>query len=158
MCGNLESKAHIAGLVALLIVSHGQGFWRESALAVFGIALVLLFGASAAYHLLPLSPAGTLALRRADHIMIYVLIVGTYTPLCLIPLWGLWGWSLLGTIWALAVAGIVMAALWLNAPRWLATVLYVITGWLVAIAVVPLLLTVPPGGLKWLLVGGCSTP
>ncbi|MDN5345298.1 MAG: hemolysin [Clostridia bacterium] len=143
-----------AGLVALLAVSHGQGFWRESALAVFGIALVLLFGASAAYHLLPLSPAGTLALRRADHIMIYVLIAGTYTPLCLIPLWGLWGWSLLGAIWALALAGIIMATLWLNAPRWLSTALYVIMGWLVVIAVVPLLRTFSLGGLAWLLVGG----
>lgn len=143
-----------AGLVALLVVSHGQGFRRGAALAVFGIALVLLFGASAAYHLLPLSPTGTLALRRADHIMIYVLIAGTYTPLCLIPLWGPWGWSLLGAIWALAVAGIVMATLWLNAPRWLTTALYVIMGWLVAIAVVPLLSTVPIRGLEWLLAGG----
>lgn len=143
-----------AGLVALLAVSRGQGFWRAGALAVFGIALVLMFTASAAYHLLPLSPGGTRTLRRVDHIMIYILIAGTYTPLCLIPLWGLWGWSLLAGIWALAAAGIVMATRWLNAPRWLTTAIYVIMGWLVVIAVAPLLRTVPPGGLEWLLIGG----
>lgn len=143
-----------AGLAALLAVSRGQNFWRVGALAVFGVALVLLFAASAAYHLLPLSPGGTRTLRRVDHIMIYILIAGTYTPLCVIPLWGPWGWSLLGGVWTLALAGIAMATVWLNAPRWLTTAIYVIMGWLVVIAVVPLLRTVPAGGLEWLLIGG----
>ncbi|MBE3575813.1 MAG: hemolysin III family protein [Firmicutes bacterium] len=142
------------GLVALLAVSHGQTLLRVGSLAVFGASLILLFAASAAYHLLPLSPSGTRALRRVDHIMIYILIAGTYTPLCLIPLRGPWGWSLFCAIWTLALAGIAMAIWWLHAPRWLSTTIYVIMGWLVVIAVVPLLHTVPPGGLVWLLIGG----
>ena len=122
--------------------------------SVFGASLFLLYTASTLYHLLPVSDDGTQVLRRIDHSMIYVLIAGTYTPICLIPLRGIWGWSIFGTIWGLAAAGIVMTIRWFDAPRWLTTLIYVLMGWLIAIAFVPLLRTIPPGGVAWLVGGG----
>ena len=75
------------------------------------------------YHLLPLSPKGISILHRIDHIMIFVLIAGTYTPVCLVPLRGGWGWSLFGVIWGMAIAGIFLKIFWMNSPRWLYTCL-----------------------------------
>src|SRR5690606_10702944 len=95
-----------------------------------------------------------LILRKLDHMAIYVLIAGTYTPICLLPLRGPWGWSLLGIIWGMAVAGIFLKAFWMNAPRWLSTLIYVIMGWMVVIAFFPLVRAVPPSGIAWLLAGG----
>lgn len=128
--------------------------WHVVSFSIFGASLILLYTASTLYHLLPLSIKGTKILRKIDHMMIYVLIAGTYTPVCLIPLRGPWGWSLLASIWGIAVAGIIMKALWLNAPRWLSTMFYIIMGWLVIIAFFPLIHNVPTGGLGWLVGGG----
>lgn len=145
----------IAGLV-LLVRAGAQygGVARVVSFSIFGASLILLYAASTLYHWLRLSERGTRVLKRLDHIAIFVLIAGTYTPICLVPLWGAWGWSLLVSVWGLALAGVVLKLLWLHAPRWLSTVLYVLMGWLVAVAVVPMLHTVPPGGLWWLLAGG----
>jgi hemolysin III len=86
--------------------------------------------------------------------MIYVLIAGTYTPVCLIPLRGSWGWSLLISIWGIAITGIILKLLWFDAPRWLSTLFYVIMGWLIVIAFVPLVRTMPTGAILWLVAGG----
>lgn len=86
--------------------------------------------------------------------MIFVLIAGTYTPVCLVVLRGPWGWSLLGTVWGLAVAGIVMKLFWMTAPRWLSTLLYILMGWLVVVAFVPLVEALPMQGILWLSAGG----
>ena len=149
-----------AGLVALVRAAvrgtGGGGTWPLVAFLVFGVSLVLLYTASSLYHLLPLSTSGTLVLRRIDHMMIYVLIAGTYTPFCLISLRGrgAWGWGLFGAVWGLAVAGIILKAVWMRAPRWLSTGFYLGMGWLVVVAIGPLLRSVPAGGLEWLAVGG----
>lgn len=145
----------VAGLVQLTYVAAVRGtVWHVVSFAIFGASLILLYTASALYHLLPLSPRGQQALRRVDHMMIYVLIAGTYTPFCLVPLRGVWGWSLLAGVWVLAVAGIVVKAFWLHAPRWLSTGFYLGMGWLVLIALGPLLRTVPAGVVPWLIAGG----
>jgi hemolysin III len=86
--------------------------------------------------------------------MIYVLIAGTYTPVCLVPLRGGWGWSLLISIWGIAMAGIILKILWFNAPRWLYTLFYLIMGWLIVIAFVPLARTMPAAAMLWLIAGG----
>lgn len=132
------------------------GAWPLVAVAIFGASLILLYTASSLYHLLPLSARGTLVLRRLDHMMIYVLIAGTYTPFCLISLRGrgAWGWSLFGTVWGLALAGVILKAVWINAPRWLSVAFYLGMGWLVVVAAGPLLRAVPAGGLEWLAIGG----
>lgn len=145
--------ASVVGLVALLVV--GRGSVRHVvAFAIFGASLVLLYTASTLYHALRLSERGTRIMRRIDHTMIFVLIAGTYTPFALIPLYGPWGWSILCTIWGLALAGFFLKLFWLEAPRWFSTLLYTLMGWLVVVAGVPLVRSAPMASLLWLLVGG----
>lgn len=145
----------VAGLVVLLYFAvTGGTVWHVVAFAIFGASLILLYSASAVYHLLPLSERGSLVLRKIDHMMIYILIAGTYTPICLIALRGTWGWSLFGAIWGLAAAGIVLNSFWLRSPRWLATLIYVFMGWLVVVATIPLIRAISWAGAGWLLAGG----
>ncbi|WP_347490534.1 PAQR family membrane homeostasis protein TrhA [Desulfoscipio sp. XC116] len=154
--------SHLAGailsimaLVALVYnaVLHGT-VSHIVAFSIFGASLVLLYTASALYHLLPLSDKGVYILRRIDHMMIFILIAGTYTPVCLIPLRGAWGYSFLVGVWLLAIAGILIKILWMDAPRWFSTLFYVFMGWLIAIPFWPLFQTVSPGGILWLTLGG----
>ena len=145
----------VAALVVLVYVAANKGTpWHIVSFAVFGASLILLYTASTLYHLLPLSEKGTRELKRVDHMMIYVLIAGTYTPLCLVALRGVWGWSILGAIWGLAVLGVIMKIFWLNAPRWVSTLFYLVMGWLVVIAIPPMLHSVPLKGIFWLAAGG----
>ncbi|WP_031515391.1 PAQR family membrane homeostasis protein TrhA [Desulfofalx alkaliphila] len=148
----------ILSVVALIILVYYAAIqatpWHIVSFAIFGSSLILLYTASTLYHLLPLSSKGTIVLRKIDHMMIYVLIAGTYTPVCLVPLRGAWGWSLLGSIWGLALVGIIMKAVWINKPRWLSTLFYVLMGWLVVIAFYPLIKNIPIGGIAWLVAGG----
>jgi hemolysin III len=94
-------------------------------------------------------------MQKIDHSMIYALIAGTYTPICLITLRGGWGWSLFGTIWALAIGGIIWKSIG-GMPEKLSLTLYIVMGWLAVIAFVPLINNMPPGALIWLLAGGLS--
>ena len=145
----------VAALVILVYKASTTGtIWHVVSFSIFGASLILLYTASSMYHLLNISEKGTKVLRKIDHMMIFVLIAGTYTPVCLVPLRGGWGWSLLCSIWAIAMAGIVMKLLWINAPRWLYTLFYVIMGWLVVIAFLPLVKTVPLAGILWMIAGG----
>ena len=145
----------VAALVVLVYVAAYKGTpWHVVSFAIFGASLILLYTASTIYHLLPLKERATRALKRVDHMMIYVLIAGTYTPISLVALRGAWGWSLLGSIWGIAVLGIIMKIVWLNAPRWLSTLFYLGMGWLLVIAFPPLLRSVPSGGINWLVAGG----
>ena len=158
----VSGLTHFAGvllsIVALILLETYatiQGTsWHIVAFAIFGISLILLYGASSIYHLLPLPPRGTTILRRIDHAMIFVLIAGTYTPICLIPLRGVLGWILFGVIWGIAIVGIFLALFWINAPRWLSTLIYLIMGWLIVVAFYPLVQTIPLGGIIWLILGG----
>jgi hemolysin III len=145
----------IVGLV--LLVDRAIKFrniWNLVSFAIFGATMILLYTASTLYHWLPLSAKTTAILRKIDHSMIFLLIAGTYTPLCLIPLRGPWGWSMFGCIWGLALLGIGFKFIWFEAPRWLSTAIYTVMGWLVIIAIWPLAHTVPLAGLGWLLIGG----
>lgn len=126
------------------------------AFSIFGATLLALYGASTIYHWLCISKEKEKILRRIDHMMIFVLIAGTYTPVCLIPLNGKWGWTLLSLVWGFALAGIVLKIVWMEAPRWLSTVIYVVMGWLVVIAFYPLMQAVPKEGVLLLLAGGIT--
>jgi hemolysin III len=86
--------------------------------------------------------------------MIFILIAATYTPVCLIPLRGPWGWSLFGSVWALAIVGIFLKLFWLQAPRWFSTTVYIIMGWLAIAGVWPLIKALHVGGFIWVLMGG----
>ena len=142
------------GLIVLLAMAASAGRADQLvAFGVFGFSLIALYTASALYHLLPLSPAGVARLRRLDHMSIFVLIAGTYTPFCLLALDGSWRVGLLGLIWGLALSGILLKLLWMDAPRWLSVALYLGMGWIALVAAPVLFRAVPAGGMAWVLVG-----
>lgn len=144
----------VIGTIILLIFGTSQGSAVNiAAFLVFGISLILLYTASSLYHLLPVSKKAIRILRKIDHMMIYVLIAGTYTPLCLIILKGKLGIGLLIAIWSLAFIGIALKMIWFNAPRWLYTGFYLLMGWLAVIAIFPMVKMIPPIGI-WLVVAG----
>jgi hemolysin III len=122
--------------------------------SVFCAGLILLYTTSTLYHWLPFGEKGIRRLRRLDHMMIFVLIAATYTPICLIPLRGGWGWSLFGSVWALATLGIFMKIFWLSAPRWFSTMVYILMGWIAIVGVWPLIRALNVGGFLWILAGG----
>jgi hemolysin III len=145
----------VAGLAVLVYqgVVHGT-VWHVVSFSIFGASLIGLYTASTLYHALDVSPRASLTLRKVDHIMIFFLIAGTYTPFCLLPLRGAWGWSLFGAIWGCAVVGMVVKLFWMSAPRWLYTGFYVLMGWLVVVAAYPLVQRALPVSLVWMLAGG----
>lgn len=158
----VNTLTHLSGAllsVVALVVMILKGVGNESTLQIasaiiFGLSLLGLYVASTVYHWVPSSEKLNGILRRIDHSMIYVLIAGTYTPVCLLALKGVLGWSLFGTIWTLAIIGIIMKIVWLHAPRWLYTAFYLILGWLAVFFIVPLYKALPLQGFVWLLVGG----
>jgi hemolysin III len=152
MAGSLAS---IAGLTLMVVMAaiHAD-VWHVVSFAVFGTTLVFMYTTSFLYHGLNLSAKTLDLLRRIDHIMIFLVIAGSYTPLCLVPLRGPWGWSLFGTIWGVALAGIVLKLFWMNLPRWISTLIYLGMGWLCVVAVYPLTQILDPAPLAWLALGG----
>lgn len=144
-----------AGLAALLAAAAAAGsVERGIAFGIYGASLVGLYAASALYHLLPVSEAATARLRKLDHAMIFVLIAGTYTPVCLLALSGLWRWGLLGTVWALALGGVLLKLRRVGVRPWLTVALYLGMGWLSVAALPVLLRALPAGALIWLAAGG----
>ncbi len=145
------------GLIVLLATAVRAGRVDQIvAFGVFGFSLISLYTASTLYHLLPLSPHGIARLRRVDHMMIFVLIAGTYTPFCLLALDGAWQAGLLALIWSLALCGILLKLLWMDAPRWLSVVLYLGMGWVALVAAPALFRAVPIGGMAWVLAGALA--
>lgn len=153
---------HMAGailsVIGLIILGvnalYNRGMLHFIVFAIFGLSLILLYSASTVYHLVRLSEKVIRVLRRLDHSMIYVLIAGTYTPICLIALKGNLGRGLLIGIWTLAAIGIILKMFWMEAPRWLYTSFYVFMGWISVFVIVPLTRTISLGGVWWLLAGG----
>ena len=117
----------LVALVVLLTKAAGR-VDQLVAFGIFGLSFVALYGASALYHLLPVSPPATARLRRLDHMTIFILIAGTYTPICLLALEGGWRMGLLGLIWTLALCGVVLKLLWMDVPRWLSVGIYLAMG------------------------------
>ena len=128
--------------------------WHIAAFSVFGSGMFLLYTASAIYHWLPVSPKYVKWLQTMDHAMIHVLIASTYTPVCLIPLRGVWGWSLFGVIWSLTIFGILLKIFWKNLPDWFSLTFYIFMGWLSVIAIWPMIQTLQVGALVWIFIGG----
>ena len=141
---------------AALVVQQAMRGEVVSALActVFVFSALLLYGASTFYHMAHGTKEQIAFRRRIDHIMIFLLIAGTYTPVCLVNLSGFWGTLLLILVWALALAGLVLKIFLFGSPRLLSTTIYVVMGWLVLVAAYPLVQSVPLGGLALLAAGG----
>jgi hemolysin III len=143
----------IAALVLLVVFAgRTEDSFRMVSSIAFGSSLVFLYLASTLYHGLTSLRAKRI-FKVFDHAGIYLLIAGSYTPFTLVTLRGPVGWALLGTVWTLAVTGIVTEVLWLDRPRWLSALLFIGMGWIVIFAVRPLAAALPQGGL-WLLVAG----
>ena len=123
---------------------------------VFGLSMVLLYSASAWYHLLDVAPRLHVMLRRLDHVSISLLIAGTYTPICLVALKGRTGTALFWVVWGLAAAVILTDVFWLDAPRGLKAALYVVLGWVAVWALVPLQRAVGWNGIAWMLAAGLA--
>lgn len=158
-----NSVSHGLGLLAalagspVLIVAAVQrgGSAGIVGASVFSASMVLLYLSSTLYHALPWNRAKRV-FRILDHGAIYLLIAGTYTPFTLGVLRGTWGWTLLGIVWSIALAGVVLKAVGALRHPVLSTALYVALGWVVMIAARPLLLHVPPWGLFWIVAGGIA--
>lgn len=161
----VSGGTHLAGAVLGAIGSFFL-LWRSAAtggstkhfvaFSIFGVSLVLLYLSSATYHLLYVPEHRQRFLRRLDHSMIYVLIAGSYTPMCLLALPKHLGIPVLIAVWAVAFAGSVGKLLWLGAPRWLSTALYLGMGWAALVIVVPLARALGTWGTLWLVAGGLA--
>jgi len=141
------------GLIALIIISWGESA-KLASLIVYGISLIMMFSASATYHMTISSPKVIEILRKVDHSAIYLLIAGTYTPFCINAFSGFWKWGLLSIIWALAIIGVGIKIFIVRAPRWVNAGVYLIMGWLVVSATGEMLGKLPVGALSWLIAGG----
>jgi hemolysin III len=148
----------VVGLGVLVVYAAMNGnAWHVVSTAIFGTTLVLLYTTSTLYHGLRGARLKQ-RLQKFDHAAIFLLIAGSYTPFVLVTLRGPWGWSLFGIIWALAVAGVTIKFWLAGRYRLVSTVIYVLMGWLVMVAIKPLAAALPAGGLKLLVAGGlCYT-
>ncbi len=151
----LATLLSIAGFSLLVTLAALRGTATHVVgFAIFGASLVLLYFFSALYHFLSKDHPAKDLFQVLDHIIIYILIAGTYTPLVLIVLPMAWGWSIFGVIWGLALCGILIKVSRLAIPRWVPGVFYILMGWLIVIALVPLKDALPLEAILWLLAGG----
>ncbi|HEY5850931.1 MAG TPA: hemolysin III family protein [Lysobacter sp.] len=150
----LGATAALAGGAVLITLAalYGDG-WQLAGAIVFGISLLLLYIASTLYHAIQ-HPVAKARLKVFDHCAIYLLIAGTYTPFTLIGLRGPWGWSLFAAIWVLALAGVVFKLFYTGRFKLLSTGIYIAMGWLVVVAIEPLLGALDAWTIGWLFAGG----
>lgn len=144
----------IAALVILIVFAALKGTaWHVVSFAVFGMTLVILYTESTLYHSITNKKVKKL-FRKFDHMSIYMLIAGTYTPFCLTALRGKFGWIIFGVIWASAAAGITLKAFFTGKKDKLSTLLYIVMGWLIVLSLKKLYLTMPFSGVVFLVLGG----
>ena len=143
----------LAGLVVLVVSASLQGdVWKIVSFSIYGVSLFLLYTLSTLYH--SLRGRAKQIFRKLDHVAIYLLIAGTYTPFTLVTLRGAWGWTLFGIIWSLAIVGIIVDSLHKEGSRAIQMVIYLLMGWLILVAMFPLIQALPKGGLVLLVLGG----
>ena len=143
----------LAGAVVLVVLAALDGDpWKVLSVSIYGATLVLLYSVSTLYHSLRGRAKGIM--QKMDHQSIYLLIAGSYTPFCLVTLRGPWGWSLLGVVWGLAALGSLQELRPRNEARVLSVVIYLVMGWVILVALVPLLRALGPEGFAWVAAGG----
>ena len=125
-----------------------------ASLMIFIVSMILLYAASTVYHTLDISEKVNKMLRKLDHMMIYILIAGTYTPVCMIVLGNHSGYTLLALVWAIALAGIAVNALWISCPKWFSSIIYIAMGWICVVALRQIVLALPRAAFGWRLAGG----
>lgn len=143
----------LAGAVWLQMLAVASGdVWKIVSVAIYGVTLVLLYSISTIYH--SVRGRAKVILQKMDHLSIYLLIAGSYTPFCLVTLRGTWGWTLFAIVWTLAVVGMLQEIKPRSEARVLSLVIYAVMGWIVLVAVVPLLNSLGTAGFSWLAAGG----
>lgn len=123
-------------------------------IAIYAVSLILLYAASTTYHTFDKSERVNTILKKIDHMMISVLIAGSYTPICLLVLKGKTGIILLSIVWSIAILGILLKAFWVYCPKWVSSVLYIGMGWTCVLAFTQILHAMSPAAFGWLLTGG----
>lgn len=146
--------AAAAAIPLLVVAAANSGRNAVIALGIFSLSMILLYGASTVYHTFNISEKINKILRKIDHMMIFILIAGSYTPICVIPLRDSVGYQLLALVWGTAVAGILIKAFWITCPKWFSSLIYIAMGWLCVIAMVPLISSLPTAAFAWLVAGG----
>lgn len=145
----------IVALIAMVMKASASNSTLEvTAVIIFGVSMILLYGASATYHMVIAKDNVLAWLRKLDHSMIFILIAGTYTPFCLITLNGTIGWVLFSIVTAVAISGVIFKMVWFKCPRWLSTGLYIAMGWMIIFVAVPLSSNIAATGLFLLILGG----
>jgi hemolysin III len=143
----------VAGAVWLLVLAAWSGdAWKVVSVAIYGVALVILYSASTLYHSLR-GPAKRI-FKKLDHLSIYLLIAGSYTPFCLVTLRGPWGWTLFAIVWTLAAVGMLQEIKPRSEARVMSLVIYAVMGWIVLVAIEPLIAGLGMAGFIWLAAGG----
>ena len=150
-CKDLQDKRAIP-----LIVKAARSYdvIHIVALSIFILSMILLYAASTIYHSVDSTEKVNRRLRKMDHMMIFVMIAGSYTPVCLIVLHNHIGYILCALVWSVAILGIILKGCWITCPKWLSSVLYIGMGWLCVLAFVPIFHALPRAGFDWLLAGG----
>ena len=146
--------AIFAAVPLLIKAAHEPSRIYIISLTIYAASLILLYAASTSYHTFDISPKVNTILKKIDHMMISVLIAGSYTPVCLIVLKGKTGIILLTIVWAIAIAGILIKAFWVYCPKWVSSVLYIGMGWTCVLAFTQILNNMSPAAFGWLLAGG----
>lgn len=144
----------MAAIAASPLIMKAQSGMTTTAVAIFAVSMILLYGASALYHSVNVTGKVLSVFRKIDHMMIFVLIAGSYTPVCLIALGGSMGYSLLALVWGVAIAGMFINVLWITCPKWVSSVIYIAMGWLCLLVFGTLWNTLPHAAFGWLLAGG----
>jgi hemolysin III len=152
---------HLGGAVfgvagtALLLYSKNSNGITLSAFLVFGISMVLMYSTSTIYHFVDRSKQkAKLVMRKLDHIMIFVFVAGSYTPICLLTLNDSVGYKLLTLVWSITLIGAFIKLIWITAPNWVSSLLYISMGWVAVLVLSPLTNKMPAGGIYWLFLGG----
>jgi len=146
--------AVFAAVPLLIRATHNPDTIHLISLAIFIVSMILLYGASTIYHTLDISERVNKILRKIDHMMIFILIAGTYTPVCAIAIGGTTGRRLLALVWGIAIAGILIKALWISCPKWFSSLLYIGMGWVCVLAFTQILNALSKAAFGWLLAGG----
>ena len=146
--------AIFAAFPLLIKAAHEPSRIYLISLAIYAVSLIFLYAASTPYHTFDLSERVNTILKKIDHMMIFVLIAGSYTPVCLIVLGGKLGYTLLALVWGIAAVGMLVKACWITCPKWFSSVIYIAMGWVCVLVFGPLLKTLSTPAFLWLLAGG----
>jgi hemolysin III len=146
--------AIFAAFPLLIKAAHEPSRIYLISLAIYAVSLIFLYAASTTYHTFDLSERVNTILKKIDHMMIFVLIAGSYTPICLIVLKGPVGYFLFALVWAIALIGIIVKICWITCPKWFSSVLYISMGWVCVLAFTQIVNSLSPAAFGWLLAGG----